>query len=153
MSTFISVPVLWNSENSYQANSLVNIQVTSTFVQIVPKPIKPYRPGTAPDLINTLQVNDPNFGALYLNMSYEAYQAAIIAASGSNSPLVMTLFSTITAPQYTITSSSLSGATIISIWKGGITLNPTDYTLSGDAVTFISELQDGDTVGIIYYTS
>lgn len=152
MSRFISVPVLWNNENSFQNNSLVSIDIASPYVATVMKPSKPYPPAQRPTLIPTLQINEPNFNTLYLNMPFAAYQAAIIAASAatSGSSNVSTNFYTISGTQSSITDASLSGASILLVWKNGTVLNDTDYSLSGSTISFTGPLAATDTVGIIY---
>ena len=146
--------VLWNAENSFQANALMNIDIQSRFVANTLKPIQPYPIGTAPNNIPVLQVEDPNLGTLYLNMPYPAYQALIRAASGSNTPLVRTFFYTAPARFITtITDPSFSGAVLVLVWQNGVVLEPADYSLSGSTITFSTALGIGDQIGIIYYSS
>lgn len=154
MSRFLTLPVLWNLDGTFQNNSLVNIDIESRYVATVQKPAKPFPPATGPALIPTLQVEDPNLGTLYLNVPYSVYQAAIIAASGSNSPQIRTIFTTITAPAAFYRSVFLQGATVLQVWKNGVVLNPlTDYSLSGTTITFTDGLSLNDSLGIIYYTN
>lgn len=154
MSRFISVPVLWNFENSFQNNSLVNINIDSKFVAIVSKPAAVYPPATMnPTTVANLQIEDPNLGTLYLNMPYSAYQDAIRAASGSAAPLVQTIMITVSGSPSTITNASLSGAQLVAVWNGGVLYNMDLLSLSGDTITFPDPLSDGDVIGIIFYTS
>lgn len=154
MSRFISLPALWTLDGAFQNNALVNIDIESRYVATVQKPAKPYPPASQPTLIPVLQVEDPNLGTQFLNVPYSVYQAAIIAASGSNSPLLMTIFATIQAPSFTYSSIFLQNAKLLQVWKNGTVLSPiTDYSLSGFAIHFTDELSTNDSLGIIYYTN
>lgn len=82
MPRFITVPVLTNQDRTIQ-NSPVSINVTSKYVATVQKASAAHPPSTKGNLIPVLQVQDPELGTLYLNMTYAAYQAAIIAATST----------------------------------------------------------------------
>lgn len=153
MPRYISVPVLWNENGTFQGGSTCNIETTSRYVGAVQKPLNVYPPNSTPTLTTTLQVESPTHGTLYLNMPYQSYQDAIRAASGSASPLVMTLMTTISGSTTTITDSSLSGAVLVAVWVGGAEIDLRTLTLAGDTLTFPFSLSDSDVVGIIYYIS
>ena len=154
MSRYLTVPVLWNENGSFQNSSLVSIDIQSRLVGTAIKPTMVYPPAVPPpSTTTTLQVEDPNHGTLYLNMPLQSYQDAIRAASGSAAPLVLPLIIHIVGSTTTVTNSALSGATLVSVWVNGATLDLTTLTLSGDTLTFPFTLSDTDVVGIIYYTS
>jgi hypothetical protein len=150
----ISVPVLWNID-SFLNGALMNIDITSRYVTTVNKKSKPYPPKLTPPpgfYIPCLQIEDPDFNVLYLNMPLSAYQAAIRAASGSQAPLVQTKIYSIASTTSTITDPALTGVTIIAVWWNGVEQNITGM-YSGDTLTFGSSLHAADTVGVIYYNN
>lgn len=155
MSIKIPIPVLWDSDNNFLNSNIVSVDASSVVIGTVPKPQKIYPPQAVPVLVNTLEIKEPNFGGLYLNVPLAVWQAAIRAASGTPAPLVQTRIYTINSTQAgsnTITDAALAGITIIAIWQNGQELNPTTIIYAGSSLTFpASSLGIGDTVGVIFY--
>jgi len=151
MAIKIPAPVLWDKELNFLNNALVSCDGLSNVVGTVLKPTRVFPPAATPTLQSCLQITDPTFGTLYLNMTLDAWQAAIRAIGISPGVAPNTLLYSITTTQSTITDPLLDGATILAIWKNGIMIKyGTDVTLAGDTLTFTSDLQNTDTVGVLY---
>lgn len=147
----ISVPVLWNQDYSFLNSAIYLVDILSKVVTVVQLPNKVYPPSEkTPVLQPCLQIQEPNFGTLYLNMSLSAYQAAVRAASQSVAPLILSKAYTIASPSFTIVDPALTGATLVSISVDKTPMDPTGI-LSGDTMTFVTELQPTDLVLITYY--
>ncbi len=153
MAIKIPAPVLWDANDNFYNNSLVNADGFSTVVGTVSKPNRVYPPSATPNLQSTLQIKETTFGTLYLNMTLEAWEAALAAAGsgGGSGAAPQTIIYPITGGTSTITDSALLGATILSIWVNGIMIYyGTDVTLSGDTLTFVTPLDNGSTVGVLF---
>lgn len=81
----VSVPALYDGRGAFLDSSLVNISINSQVAGVVPKPTAPGIPGAAStvSMTDTLQVNDPQAGTYYLNMTREEYTATLRADSAS----------------------------------------------------------------------
>lgn len=147
----IPVPVLWDKEYNFLNSSLCSVDARSVVVTTVLLPNKVYPPKSTPIFQSCLQINEPDFGTLYLNMPLSAYQAAIRAASASPEPLITTKIYHPVVSGATITDPALQGATIVAAWIGGIDVDVTGL-LTGDVLTFQQDL-NGSTVGVTFYTN
>jgi len=154
MSIRISVPALWDKEFNFLNDALVNVNGDSTVVGEVQQPDKVYPPSATPTLKTVLQITDPTFGTLYLDVSLAVYQALLRAASSTGGGSVnKTSYYTISEDGgNSITDEHLLGATLLLVWKGGAILTVgVDVDLEDDKLVFSGLLAKGDTVGVLYY--
>lgn len=153
MGKLISVPVWVDGSNHFLFGELLAVDSQSIVVGTVPKPAG-YNTFPQPDspMVNTLFVKDPNLGGLYLNVTLAQWQDMIKESSQSPAPTIATNVYTIAAASNTLTDTALNGATLIVVMWNGVGQN-IEGMLSGDILTFASELQVDDTVQVTYFIS
>lgn len=152
----ITVPVLWDANDQYFNGALLTIDSEALVIQQALKPAGPFViPYNNPVLVTTLLVKDKIQGGLYLNLTWLGWQALVRAASGSPGPKLLQKTYNITLVLQegtTIVDPALIGATLETVAKSGVSLDPTgvlDNTTG--TLTIASGLVTGDWVSITYY--
>lgn len=156
----ISVPVLWDEDNNFLNGSPYSIDAKSVYVGTVQKPTAIFPPNAIPTLQSCLQINDPDLGTLYVDLTFAQYYALmadVVTPVGKN---MYRLEFTVGDPGFPaettqIQTDTLIGATVTAISIGGVNISflgvDFENTTSEGRITFLDILILGDIYVISYY--
>lgn len=130
----VTAPVLWDNDNTFQNGKYFTVSAASIVVGVAYKPSGisiPQHPGEV-DQLPTLQIKDPVYNDLFLNLTLDGWRILVgdtnISPSGSPLPPYVWLGGTDVPAGCIISDPRLHGIVILSINKGGITIYQYTYT-------------------------
>lgn len=154
----VMAPVLWDNDDTFQGGKHFAVSAAAIVVGTTPRPDAVYLPSAYQQTINyvnTLQIKDPVFNDLYLNMTLDDWRLLVgttnVSPGGFPDPIVWVGDDTIPAG-CVLTSTDLIGIDILSVNKGGITIYNYIHHLTDPTLDLTADgcLAAGETIQIIY---